>query len=293
MPQAKDIIEIYDKFTKKMGIPIVNIVNIIFVIDLLILWKPQYRSLLSVNSWPAKSIQSFIIKSITVFNSYYLFFLISIFLFATIILLLHFWTPVFNLLPEDVEMNDDTVVVWNQVTAFRRLLNLLFILLTSIWIYWLTINIILNPFDFIKEFHNYVFVENKLLINHYISLNMLHASHLLILLNAFITIIWVLKALFQIRIPIFDKTIKSSDLILYTELNSFNYNENSLHNQTMILKKTIKKEEHYYLVSGHSKPQKRFFYNNYIDKYEILNKSLNFTEIQYHFDTLKSKHLHD
>ncbi|MFG6674410.1 hypothetical protein ACGYLR_08690 [Leuconostoc lactis] len=290
MPSAKDIIEIYDKFTKRMGLPIVNI---IFVIDLLILWKPQYRSLISANRWLAKSIQTFIIKLVTVFNSYYLFFLISIFLFATIVLLLHLWTPVFNLLPKDVEMADDTVVAWNQVSAIRRLFSLLFMLLSNIWIYWLTINIILNPFDFIKEFHNYVFVENKLLINHYMSLNMLHASHLLILLNAFITFFWVLKALFQIRIPIFDKTIKSSDLILYTELNSFNYNENSLHNKTMILKKAIKKEEYYYIVSGHSKPTKNLSYNNYINKYEILNKSSNFTEIQYHFDTLRSKHLNN
>lgn len=290
MPSAKDIIEIYDKFTKRMGLPIVNI---IFVIDLLILWKPQYSSLISANNWLAKSIQTFIIKLVTVFNSYYLIFLISIFLFATIILLLHLWTPVFNLLPKYVEMTDDTVVAWNQVSAIRRLFSLLFMLLSNIWICWLTINIILNPFDFIKEFHNYVFVENKLLINHYMSFNMLYTSYLLILLNAFITIIWVLKALFQIRIPIFDKTIKSNDLILYTELNSFNYNENSLHNKTMILKKTIKKEEYYYIVSGHSNPPKKLSYNNYIDKYEILNKSSNFTEIQYHFDTLKSKHLNN
>ncbi|MSB65624.1 hypothetical protein [Leuconostoc lactis] len=289
MPSVKDILGIYDKFKKRMGLPIVNI---IFVIDLLILWKPQYSSLISANSWLAKSIQTFIIKLVTVFNSYYLIFLILILLFATIILLLHSWTPVFNLLPKDVEMTDDTVVAWNEVSAIRRLFSLFFMLLSNIWICWLTINIVLNPFDFVKEFYNYSF-ENKLLVNHYISLNMLITSYGLILLNAFITFIWVLTALFQIRIPIFNKTIKSNDLILYTELDSFDYNKDSLHNKTMILKKTIKKEEYYYIVSGHSILLKNVPDNNHIDKYEILNKSSNFTEIQYHFETLKSKHLNN
>lgn len=287
MSSAKTFLDLYEKFTKKNKLPIVNI---IFVFDLFVLWKPQYTSLVSANSWVTKSIRSYIIKCVTIFNSYFIVFLITIILLFFAIILLCLWNPVLRLFPKNVEMSNETVIIWHPIIAFKRVLDLLLLTLSNIWIYWLTLNIILNPFDFTEEFYNLDNLNNKLVINHYITDNMLIVCYVLVFVNALITIFFLLKALFQNRVPTFNMRIESNELIVYTELNSFTYSKNGKYNKKMILKKNVEKKTFYYIASGEGKDISQ---NNYIDDYEILNQSENFAEIKYHFDTLKSEHEKD
>ncbi len=276
--------ETYNNFRKKTGIPIVFI---LFMFDLIIILEKQHNLLAFTDSWISKSIRNSIIAWLSLFNSYYLFSLIVIGVLLLIIAALYTWTHVFSFLPNDVEMSDETVVNWNPISAIRRLCELLILLVTNIWIYWLTINVLLNPYDFINEIFNIDMSKNNLIFNHYLTSTMLSVCWVFIYCNAFLIIMWMFKKLFRNSIPTSQSYIESQYLNLYTRINLFTHYENGVFNEVLMLKKNVKNKDVFYIVSGHYEDENNPF-RHYVIRYEILNRSQSFAEIKYHFEILKS-----
>lgn len=140
------------------------------------------------------------------------------------------YTSIFrHILPKDIEYTDGTTVSWNEYSATRRIFGMIFSLGTTWWIYYFSINILLNQNNYAENF--FISQEasdqlNNILVNSsYISAENLRFMNILYYINVLVTIMWIVKALFEIRIQSDKYSIKFEDLKNYIEMNSFKYSK--------------------------------------------------------------------
>jgi len=270
---------------------------ILFIVDVFLLYNTRYIDLIGMANWLPNNIKNILLG---VTNELYgkVFLIMSVLLIAVLILsLLASYTSVFRyILPKDVEYIDDTTVSWNEYSAIRKVSGIIIRLGTTWWIYYFSINIFLN-----QHFHVETFfiskdvgeqLDNILVNSSYISAKNLEFMNTLYYLNIVITIVWIVKALFEIRIPSDKYSIKFKDLSHYIEINSFKSTRNN--NQIKILKTKYSKKEKYLIIEGDFESGSPFSNKNsdnipmHKRAYKILNLSENLSDIIYHFESLQN-----
>lgn len=267
----------------------------IFLIDGFMLWKPKYVSLIHANKWIPDNIQRIFLTFFNYIYSHFLWLFISLFIIILIIYIIFSKTSFFDFLPEDVETTDGKTLMWNPVSAISRLINIFFLLVREYWIYWLTLNVFLNPHQFTTNFLNEDITANPLITSSYLTKSTLTITYVLFIVNMLITIVLILRSLFEIRVPTDRYFVLNNKLDMYMEIASFEKEVHGVYTKTMILKPKYEKKALYLLVNGDSDRYKNTLV---LDKTEIpytkksskiINSSTNLSEIIYQFEELKSK----
>ncbi|MBO0424077.1 hypothetical protein [Enterococcus plantarum] len=143
------------KEVKKLTEDTVNIplTYLIFLSSCFLLWKPKYISLVNVFRWIPNNIREIILGLFNVLYSNIILVFIALFGAVVVITLLSEYTSILDkLLPDEVEYMDNTEVSWNQYSAIRRLVSIVFTLALPIFVYYFTTNVLLNQNNFVETF---------------------------------------------------------------------------------------------------------------------------------------------
>lgn len=282
--------ELKSIFLKKIKIPFIYI---LFLVDCFMLWKPEYISLINASAWVPDNLQKVLLTFFNFIYNHFLYLIIPLIIIIIIIGTIFEYTNFFRFLPKPVEMINGETKSWNPMSAIRKIIDFIFLLSTDYWIYWLTLNIFLNPHQFITNFMNTDNATNQLIKNKFLTADTLSIHYLLFFVNTAIAIVYVSKFIFEIRVPTNIYSIQHKNLDMYIEIASFEKNGTN----TMILKPKYNKKVQYLLVHGDSRNygissklhvgNKEIPYSKKSSK--IINSSDNLSEIIYHFEYLKSK----
>ncbi|HDA5584424.1 TPA: hypothetical protein PIR93_001938, partial [Staphylococcus aureus] len=181
-------------------------------------------------------------------------------LIIIIILIVYLFFDVFNMnrfVPSPTTYVDGSESSINYVSAIKRLINFMILIITKYWITYFIVNLI---------FHN-----DKLL---YLNNDSKHLYKCLLFLNICIFIVHILKSIFIIKIMADDslRLINENDLTdFYITLNK--------NDEYRMVKPKYRKIDNFIII----KKSEDFTNSN---EYKVINKSKNFEEIIYHFDNL-------
>ncbi|MCJ1655206.1 hypothetical protein MT340_000210 [Staphylococcus sp. NRL 16/872] len=195
-----------------------------------------------------------------VYNHIILIFIIIIF----VILMIYVIFDVFNVnrfVPSSTIYVDGSESSINYISAIKRLVNFMLLIITKYWIIYFIVNLI---------FHN-----DKLL---YLSDVSKVLYKIFLFLNICIFIGHILKSIFIIKIMADD----SLRLINEKDLTDFYISINK-NNEYRIVKPKYRKTDNYIII----KKSEDFSNSN---EYKVINKSKNLEEIIYHFNNLTSKY---
>lgn len=265
--------------------------------------------MLDAESWIPQTLQDIML---TLFNEVYsqIIKIISVLIILGIVLIcISKHTNFFEKrLPSPVEFTDNTTLKWNQYSAINRIGKVIFNIVSIYWIYYFSINVILNKNEFALNFFNVKEpLKNELIIVNYITEKNLLIMNGVFWLNVLITIYFVITALFQIRISNKVYYIKSEEIAedrgnKYIKLNTFVTKDNKGCTEIAILKQKNMKTPVFYLVSGQfasigqmnkslRTKSGRALDNNI--SYKVINSSENLDEIIYHFEFKKDSYQND
>ena len=290
----------------RMNIPLTYI---LFLLVCFLMWKPEYVSMINIFSWLPTNIGKIILTTSYLVYTNLIPILITLLILLFIIILITGYTPIFQkILPNEVEYTNDTTVCWNEYSAIRRLLSIIKNLASTFFVYYLSINVLANPYNFVENFFidgffqgDFFQSQNTLIESSYLSKYTLVLMNLFFWLNIIYTIYLIIKALFEIKIPTDKYSLSSNDLILFTKINSFSEKNSSGEQfETIIFKQNYRKKPIFFLARVKLTNQE-FKKNLYSDdyswvtdeippakrSYHILDKSENLADIVYFFESLK------
>ncbi|PIC94687.1 hypothetical protein CSV69_15370 [Sporosarcina sp. P26b] len=294
----QNIISTYKEYVKfsneNINIPIHYI---IFLISMFLMYNPSYIDLINANSWVPSNIRDILLGVFDlIYSNIFLIYIVLMILFTSIYTLDKI--NIFNkILPNDEQFTDGTKVSWNQISALHRIIKCGIILITALWIYYFAINVLFNPGNYINNFFDeniYDFSETGYYDN-------IHSTFMqtLYYLNLVILICFIIRSLFQIKIPVSKYTLNNDHLSYYIEINFYSCTPSmGQEKRIVIMKDKYAKKSNYYLIEEHAKPYNEPNINLIkgtiapslkrpnIKSYEVKNVSRDLNEIIYHFDQL-------
>lgn len=254
----------------------------IFLGTCLLLWKPKFIFLINISSWFPTNIRVIILEVLSLVYSNIILIITTLICCIIIIYLLTTHTPLFNiLLPKEKLCEDDITIFWSGYLAVNKLITILVNLVTNIFVYYFTINVLFNPYNFINNFfiNETAPEKNNLILEGYLTVGSLSLLNFFFTINALITIFLLVRALFETSTITDKHSLSSNDLLLYTKVNSFLEKSDS---EILILKKNYGKKAEFLLAN-------KQIFNSGKESYQILDNSDNLPDIVYHFDALKEE----
>lgn len=207
------------------------------VLNLLIyLDKDQLLSDLVISNSVLKNIFILLLEILSIFYDRILTIYIFVIIVMVLILFLFEKTPVFNLLPKDIEYVNGYTESWNPVSAVNRLFNLLIKLSTSWYVVYVFILFIIKPGNFSIE-NNYVLirkVSEESLINFLWNINYL------------VLCLIVVRSLFVIKYKDIESHLKFSNL-RYNVVSEFDSSNDDETIKYLIVKDTYNFKQYYLL----------------------------------------------
>lgn len=287
------------KYIRKWSEDTINISihYVIFIITLFLVWQPKYIQMLDVESWIPSKFQTIVLSLVNDLYNNSLKVIAILFILIVIISLVTNYTSFFErILPGPINYVDGTVVKWNAYSTINRLGRIIISLLTTFWIYYFLINVLLNKYGFSENFFNVNvndLFQNELILQGYMTAKQLEWMNGLFVLNVAILLYLVIRAFFQIRIPDFTSFINTHDLhSKYVILNKNESEDKAI--EIMIVKELYIKKPKFYLISEEQKEYNNLEKKDFLNRsknpiYKVLNKSEDLEEIKYHFEYVKSK----
>ena len=275
----------------------INYILFIVLNVLIYLDKDQLLSDLFISNSVLKNIFVLLLEILSIFYDRILTIYILVVIVMVLILFLFEKTPVFNLLPKDIEYVNGYTESWNPVSAVNRLFNLLINLSTSWYVVYVFILFIIKPGNFSIE-NNYVIirkVSEESLINFLWNINYL------------VLCLIVVRSLFVVKYKDIESHLKFSNLRynVVSEFDSSNDNETIKY---LIVKDTYNFKQSYLLkcethkrelkeirdTSFNSQEETRTYWEKGeipISKrnYKILDKSENLSDLTYYYEELKKQ----
>lgn len=253
----KNFIDSYNEIKKYIDKHIkIPIIFIVFIIDILLIHFEI--SISRYFEWFPNEIKELMLSVGNLIYSNFILIATSIIIVSSIIFVLgaKFGIPKAN----EMEYDDGQIEVTNFISAYKRLLNILLLICTHIWILYTTLRLIL-------EKDTGYFIE--------ISMDKITIDHILYIWNIFVLIYIIFIKLYTIKIPNIHKKIEIFDLdIRYIALN-----KKVLGNlDYLIIKDKNLEERKYFLVSKEHNTRSKYF--------KIINESQSMEEIDYHFKNL-------
>ena len=268
------------------------------VLNLLIyLDKDQLLSDLVISNSVLKNIFILLLEILYIFYDRILTIYIFVIIVMVLILFLFEKTPVFNLLPKDIEYVNGYTESWNPVSAVNRLFNLLIKLSTSWYVVYVFILFIIKPGNFSIE-NNYVLirkVSEESLINFLWNINYL------------VLCLIVVRSLFVIKYKDIESHLKFSNL-RYNVVSEFDSSNDDETIKYLIVKDTYNFKQYYLLkCETHKRELKKIkdlsfngqeVTRTYWEKgvipiskrnYKILDKSENLSDLIYYYEELKKQ----
>lgn len=268
------------------------------VLNLLIyLDKDQLLSDLVISNSVLKNIFILLLEILSIFYDRILTIYIFVIIVMVLILFLFEKTPVFNLLPKDIEYVNGYTESWNPVSAVNRLFNLLIKLSTSWYVVYVFILFIIKPGNFSIE-NNYVLirkVSEESLINFLWNINYLALCLI------------VVRSLFVIKYKDIESHLKFSNL-RYNVVSEFDSSNDDETIKYLIVKDTYNFKQYYLLkCETHKRELKKIkdlsfngqeVTRTYWEKgvipiskrnYKILDKSENLSDLIYYYEELKKQ----
>ena len=268
------------------------------VLNLLIyLDKDQLLSDLVISNSVLKNIFILLLEILSIFYDRILTIYIFVIIVMVLILFLFEKTPVFNLLPKDIEYVNGYTESWNPVSAVNRLFNLLIKLSTSWYVVYVFILFIIKPGNFSIE-NNYVLirkVSEESLINFLWNINYL------------VLCLIVVRSLFVIKYKDIESHLKFSNL-RYNVVSEFDGSNDDETIKYLIVKDTYNFKQYYLLkCETHKRELKKIkdlsfngqeVTRTYWEKgvipiskrnYKILDKSENLSDLIYYYEELKKQ----
>lgn len=268
------------------------------VLNLLIyLDKDQLLSDLVISNSVLKNIFILLLEILSIFYDRILTIYIFVIIVMVLILFLFEKTPVFNLLPKDIEYVNGYTESWNPVSAVNRLFNLLIKLSTSWYVVYVFILFIIKPGNFSIE-NNYVLirkVSEESLINFLWNINYL------------VLCLIVVQSLFVIKYKDIESHLKFSNL-RYNVVSEFDSSNDDETIKYLIVKDTYNFKQYYLLkCETHKRELKKIkdlsfngqeVTRTYWEKgvipiskrnYKILDKSENLSDLIYYYEELKKQ----
>lgn len=268
------------------------VLNILIYLD-----KGQLLSALVISNSVLKNIFVLLLEILSIFYDRILTIYIFVVIVMVLILLLFEKTPVFNLLPKDIEYVNGYTESWNPVSAVNRLFNLLINLSTSWYVVYVFILFIIKPGNFSIE-NSYVIirkVSEESLINFLWNINYL------------VLCLIVVRSLFVIKYKDIESHLKFSNLRynVVSEFDSSNDNETIKY---LIVKDTYNFKQYYLLkcethrrelkeirdLSFNGQEETRTYWEKEVipiskRNYKILDKSENLSDLTYYYEELKKQ----
>lgn len=293
----KLLIEVYKNMLKRKNIPIHYIV---FLIAIFLIWKQEYITKLDTRTWMPKPIQDIMYSLLNELYLNIVWLIVVLITLYSVTLVLIKYTPVFNrLTSKKIELTDNTVLTMNPYSFVSRLMKLVIHLLTTFWIYYFLINVIINKNNFIDNFFNIKEpLQNELIISGNTTETNLILMNILFYLNLIMLLFWIYISLFQLKTPkktLFIETKKigmSSSCNKYVKLNMFKKEDGEV-TEIAILKDRHSEIPVFYLVKLNTENEKprtkgeNVVPRNIDKNYEVINSSDNLNEIIYHYKSLK------
>ena len=275
----------------------INYILFIVLNMLIYLDKGQLLSDLVISNSVLKNIFVLLLEILSIFYDRILTIYIFVVIVMVLILLLFEKTPVFNLLPKDIEYVNGYTESWNPVSAVNRLFNLLINLSTSWYVVYVFILFIIKPGNFSIE-NSYVIirkVSEESLINFLWNINYL------------VLCLIVVRSLFVIKYKDIESHLKFSNLRynVVSEFDSSNDNETTKY---LIAKDTYNFKQYYLLkcethrrelkeirdLSFNGQEETRTYWEKEVipiskRNYKILDKSENLSDLTYYYEELKKQ----
>ena len=293
----QNIISTYKEYKKFSDNSInISIHYIIFLISIFLVHNPSYINLINAESWVPINIQSILLGVFDLIYSNIYFVLIVLVTLFTLIYLFDKINFFNKFLPNEENFTDGTKVSWNQISALNRIIRCGIILITTLWIYYFTINILFNFGNYVEKF--YVANTDDFIGTEQYSIHSL-LMQCFYYLNVFLLIYFITRSLFQIKIPINKYILTNNDLSYYIKINHYSCAPSTnKESRIIILKDKYMKKPNYYLVEEHTKRHNNININPtgrattpllsrpHIKSYKVINVSKDLNEIIYHFDQL-------
>ncbi|QLB51254.1 hypothetical protein FFV08_00275 [Streptococcus sanguinis] len=275
----------------------INYILFIVLNVLIYLNKDQLLSDLVISNSVLKNIFILLLEILSIFYDRILTIYIFVIIVMVLILFLFEKTPVFNLLPKDIEYVNGYTESWNPVSAVNRLFNLLIKLSTSWYVVYVFILFIIKPGNFSIE-NNYVLirkVSEESLINFLWNINYL------------VLCLIVVRSLFVIKYKDIESHLKFSNL-RYNVVSEFDSSNDDETIKYLIVKDTYNFKQYYLLkCETHKRELKKIkdlsfngqeVTRTYWEKgaipiskrnYKILDKSENLSDLIYYYEELKKQ----
>lgn len=275
----------------------INYILFIVLNVLIYLDKDQLLSDLVISNSVLKNIFILLLEILSIFYDRILTIYIFVIIVMVLILFLFEKTPVFNLLPKDIEYVNGYTESWNPVSAVNRLFNLLIKLSTSWYVVYVFILFIIKPGNFSIE-NNYVLirkVSEESLINFLWNINYL------------VLCLIVVRSLFVIKYKDIESHLKFSNL-RYNVVSEFDSSNDDETIKYLIVKDTYNFKQYYLLkCETHKRELKKIkdlsfngqeVTRTYWEKgvipiskrnYKILDKSENLSDLIYYYEELKKQ----
>lgn len=272
---------------------------ILFLIILFFVWKPKYIIILGAENWLPIPLQRFMLSFVNEVYSNIFVIITVLVIFSIILFVLSEYTPILDkLLPDKERITDNEMLSWNQVSAINKIIKIIKDLLSTYWIYYFLINIILNKHNYVVNFFKYdTLSQNSLITENYITEFNFIFMNGIFWINVLVAIYFVVNALFQIKIPFYTSDIKGIEIDRYygrkyIMLNKFVTKGDERSKEIAILKGRHEETPIFYLViqrlQSDVSTTRNLKINSNIDvTYKVINSSVNLDEIIYHFEFLK------
>jgi len=224
------------KFKKQINDKLsISITNIIFIFNCFFIWKSEYLGVLNLKRYIPSGISDVISNmSYLLYDNLLRIFIVIGLLIISIAILVD-KTHIF------FKKNTDDITL-NPYLAILRLINIACYLAGPLFVYFMSINLILNE----KETINFFLLKTE-----YFKKSGIGILHLLFVLNIFYTLYITFRSLFISKgTDLIKFYISGENLPLYVEFNSFVVFKSDCKIKTMILKEKYKKNPIFYLVEG-------------------------------------------
>lgn len=286
-----------------------NTVNIplhymLFMVSVFLMWQTKYIELINMSHWVPRNIKGILVGlSKLVYSNLFTIAYVIVGISLLIYLLAQCTAFFQKVLPDDIRYSN-SIIIWNEYSAIRRMFKMILDLGTEYFTYYFAINVLFNVHHFVDNFFSLDYtVNNDLIKSGYLSEKTLTMIQMLFCINIICLIYYLVRALFVVRTEQTEQNIYGKEISSYIRINS-STKKNSLEEEfeTVILKKkyvqpplfllaTVKISESVY--EENRVDDKEYRRINEVTKlhrnYEILNKSNDISEIIYQFDNLGNK----
>ncbi|MEI4367899.1 hypothetical protein V9Z29_08945 [Streptococcus suis] len=275
----------------------INYILFIVLNILIYLEKGQLLSDLVNSNSVLKNTLVLLLEILSIFYDRILTIYIFVFIVMFIILLLFEKTPIFNLLPKDIEYVNGYTESWNPVSAVNRLLKLLINLSTSWYVVYVFILFIIKPGNFSIENNHVIIreVSEESLVNFLWNINYL------------VLCLIVVRSLFVIKYKDIESHLKFSNLE-YNVVSEFDSSNDTETIKYLIVKDTYNFKQYYLLkCKTHRRVLKEIRDLSFDDQeetrtdwekeaipiskrnYKILDRSENLSDLTYYYEELKKQ----